>query len=98
MPYETLLFETRGNIAYVTLNRPDAANALNHQMARDLMDVMLRCDDDPAVRAVVLTGGTGRIFCAGGDLKSFEAQHEALGGHVKEVTTLLHENLRPPRR
>lgn len=89
MPYQTLLFETRGNVGYVTLNRPDAANSLNMQMARDLMDVMLRCDDDPTVRAVVLTG-TGRMFCAGGDLKSFAAEREAIGAHVKEVTTYLH--------
>lgn len=87
--YATLLFEARGNVGYVTLNRPDAANALNWQMARDLMDVMLRCDDDPAIRAVVLTA-TGKMFCAGGDLKSFAAEREALGGHVKEVTTFLH--------
>lgn len=89
MSYATLLFEIRGNAGYVTLNRPDAANALNMQMARDLMDVMLRCDNDPAVRAVVLTA-TGRMFCAGGDLKSFAAEREAMGAHVKEVTTYLH--------
>lgn len=89
MPYTTLTFETRGNVAYVTLNRPDAANALNMPMARDLMDVMLRCDADPAIRAVVLTA-TGRMFCAGGDLRSFAAENDAIGAHVKEVTTYLH--------
>lgn len=88
-PYATLLFEARGNVGYVTLNRPEAANALNWQMARDLMDVMLRCDDDPAIRAVVLTA-TGKMFCAGGDLKSFAAEQETMGAHVKEVTTYLH--------
>lgn len=89
MPYITLLFEVRDSVAHVTLNRPDAANSLNMQMARDLMDVMLRCDSDPAVRAVVLTA-TGKMFCAGGDLKSFAAEREAVGEHVKEVTTYLH--------
>ena len=55
-------------VATITLNRPDAANALNMQMARDLMDVMLRCDDDPAVRAVVLLSGKEEHFCAGADI------------------------------
>lgn len=87
--YETLLFEMRDAVAYVTLHRPDALNALNNSMAHDLLDVMLVCDHDPAIRAVVLTG-TGKAFCAGGDLRSFAAADERIGMHVKEVTTFLH--------
>lgn len=86
--YETLLFDVRDGVAYITINRPDALNALNNQMAHDLLDVMLTCDDEPAIRAVVLTG-SGKAFCAGGDLKSFAAAEHA-GGHLKEVTTFLH--------
>lgn len=87
--YETLLFDIRDSVAHITLNRPDALNALNNQMAHDLLDVMLACDDDPAIRAVVLTG-SGKAFCAGGDLKSFAAAHEHTATHLKEVTTYLH--------
>lgn len=89
MPYTALLFEVRDNIARITLNRPDAANALNVDLARDLMYAALQCDEDPTIRAVIVTG-TGRMFCAGGDLKSFAAQGENLPYHLKEVTTYLH--------
>lgn len=89
MQYSTLLFDVRDGIAHVTLNRPDAANALNVDMARDLMHAALQCDEDRSIRAVVITGA-GRTFCAGGDLKSFAAQGEQLPYHLKEVTTYLH--------
>lgn len=89
MPYTALQFEVRGNIAHITLNRPDSANALNVDMAKDLLHASLQCDQDPAIRAVILTG-IGRMFSAGGDLKSFAAQGENLSYHLKEVTTYLH--------
>ena len=91
MEYTALLFEVRDSVAFITLNRPDSANALNIDMARDLMHASLQCSEDPAIRSVVLTG-TGRMFCAGGDLKSFAAQGEGqkLARHLKEVTTYLH--------
>lgn len=89
MPYTTLLFTVDHSIARITLNRPDAANALNLELAKDLMYAALQCDQDPTIRAVILTGA-GRMFCAGGDLKSFAAQGEHLPHHLKEVTTYLH--------
>jgi len=89
MEYRTLLFEVRGNVARITLNRPEAANSINIDMARDLMLAILRCDEDPSVRAVVITG-SGSMFSAGGDLKSFVAQGDDLPYHLKEVTTYLH--------
>jgi len=89
MQYSALLFEIRNNIARITLNRPDAANALNLELSKDLMYAALQCDQDPTIRAVIITGA-GRLFCAGGDLKSFAAQGEQLPYHLKEVTTYLH--------
>jgi 2-(1,2-epoxy-1,2-dihydrophenyl)acetyl-CoA isomerase len=89
MEYTALLCEVRDHVAQITLNRPEAANALNVDLAKDLMHAALQCDADPAVRAVIITG-TGRMFCAGGDLKSFAAQGEQLAYHLKEVTTYLH--------
>jgi 2-(1,2-epoxy-1,2-dihydrophenyl)acetyl-CoA isomerase len=76
-------------VARVTLERPEAMNAINRDLARDLMDAALRCDEDPAVRAVVLSG-SGRMFCAGGDLRSFADKGDDLPHHLKEVTTYLH--------
>ncbi|RMF84632.1 MAG: enoyl-CoA hydratase [Nitrospinota bacterium] len=89
MTYTTILFAIHDGVAQITLNRPEAANSLNIEMARDLMHAALQCDEDPAIRAVILTG-TGTMFCAGGDLKSFAAQGEQLPYHLKEVTTYLH--------
>ena len=79
MTYTAIQFEKKDNIARITLDRPDAANALNIDLARDLMHVSLECDEDADIRAVVMTGN-GRMFCAGGDLKSFAAQGDKLSG------------------
>ncbi len=92
MSYTTLLFEVRGHVAHITLNRPEAANSLNADLARDFMHAMLRCDEDGDIRAVVLSGA-GRFFCTGGDLKSFAAQREDLPAHLKEVTTYFHAGI-----
>ncbi len=89
MRFETLLFDVRDGVARVTLNRPDAANALNLQMGRELMSAALQCDEDPAVRAVVI-GATGKMFCPGGDLRSFAAAGADLPKLLKELTTYLH--------
>ena len=89
MGYETLTFDVSDGIAVITLNRPDAANALDKAMADDLFDVAVRCDCDPAVRAAVLTA-TGDMFCAGGDLKAFSSQGDALPQFLMETATKLH--------
>lgn len=58
------------HVLVVTLNRPEALNAINTQMGRDLFDIWMRLTVDAgAVRCVVLTGAGERAFCAGGDLK-----------------------------
>jgi 2-(1,2-epoxy-1,2-dihydrophenyl)acetyl-CoA isomerase len=86
---DTLLYEVKDHVARITFNRPDAANALNMEMGRDLMHASIRASEDPAVRAVVLTGA-GKMFSGGGDLKSFAAQEDRLPGHLKEVALYLH--------
>jgi len=69
--YETLNTGMDGeHVLQVTLNRPAAANALNTQMGRDLLDLWNRLTETPdAARCVVLTGAGDKVFCAGGDLK-----------------------------
>ena len=85
--YETITLEQSGPIARITLNRPDAANGMNHTMTRELDDAAKRCDTD-ATKVVLLTG-SGRFFCAGGDLKSF-ANAPNRGQHIKGVADDLH--------
>lgn len=87
--YATITLAVSDRVAEITLNRPEAANALNVEMARELHDAVLRCDADEGVRAVVISG-SGRFFCAGGDLKSFAAQGEDLPRHLKQVTADFH--------
>lgn len=64
-----LLIEQRGASRLLTLNRPQAANALTSSLAVDLLAAVKAADDDPATRTIVLTGAGGRAFCAGADLK-----------------------------
>ncbi len=86
-------FEVRGHIGYITLNRPDAANALNAEVARQLDQAALQCDENAEVRAVLMTGA-GRMFCGGGDLKAFAAQPpEQLPAYLKSVTLYFHQAL-----
>src|SRR6476646_10543707 len=84
----SVLFEIRDNVAHVTLNRPQAGNALDLEMAKQLMAAALRCEADQSVRAVLLKGA-GKSFCAGGDVKVFLAQ-KALPQYLREITSYLH--------
>ncbi|MGP3982629.1 enoyl-CoA hydratase-related protein [Streptomyces sp. KR80] len=65
---DTVLHEVTDGLATITLNRPDAMNALNTETKIALRDSLHRAADDPAVRAVLLIG-SGRAFCVGQDLK-----------------------------
>jgi 2-(1,2-epoxy-1,2-dihydrophenyl)acetyl-CoA isomerase len=89
MEFTTLLFDIRDNVAHITLNRPNEANSINEEMGKDLMHAVLRCDEDPEIRAVLISGA-GRMFSGGGDLKDFSAKGNQLPYYVKEVTTYLH--------
>lgn len=92
MEFTTLLFDVQESIAHITLNRPAAMNSLNLEISRDLMHAILRCDEDPVIRAVVISGA-GSLFCAGGDLRAFTAQGKHLPYYIKEVTTYFHAAL-----
>ena len=89
MAYETLTLTRADGVATLTLNRPDAFNALNLALGRELFQAVLEVDDDVAVRAVVVTGA-GKAFCAGGDVKGFADNLERIGALIKELTTYLH--------
>ena len=67
MTYETILVETRGRAALVTLNRPKALNALNDQLMDELGAALLAFDADEAIGAIVLTG-SDKAFAAGADI------------------------------
>lgn len=85
--YEAITFEQSGRVARIVLDRPDAANGMNDTMTAELADAAARCDN-PNTKAVVLTG-SGRFFCAGGDLKAF-AGAPSRGRFIKGVADDLH--------
>jgi 2-(1,2-epoxy-1,2-dihydrophenyl)acetyl-CoA isomerase len=69
---DTVLYAVANGIATITMNRPDALNALNEPLAIDLAEALTTAGADRGVRCIVLTGA-GRAFCAGADLKPIEA-------------------------
>jgi 2-(1,2-epoxy-1,2-dihydrophenyl)acetyl-CoA isomerase len=95
--YKTLLFSITDQIATITLNRPDNANGMSMELIEDLTAAASICQEEveaARVRVVILTG-TGKIFCAGGDIHSFasfgDEVAEAIGrlaGHLHDATSL----------
>jgi enoyl-CoA hydratase/carnithine racemase len=77
---DAVLFTIDDHVATITLNRPEALNAMNRAVSRGIMDGLRRIEDDADIRVGIITG-TGRAFCAGADLKE-RAQNEAGGTGV----------------
>ena len=69
--YDTILVDTRGRVGWITLNRPEALNALNGRLMHEVVDVATRFDADPGIGAIVVTG-SDRAFAAGADIKEME--------------------------
>ena len=69
-----LLLERDGHVAVVTLNRPEARNALSGEMLVRMHDAWVEIDEDPEIRVAIVTGAGGH-FCAGADLKAMAAGH-----------------------
>ena len=75
LSYETLLYQADAGVATITLNRPEALNALNAAMRRELLGAVKAVGRDAEVRAIVITGA-GRGFCAGADLRGGSGERE----------------------
>ena len=81
--------ERSGAVATLTLDRPQAGNAIDVAMADALLDRALTVESDVAVRCVVLTGAGG-LFCAGGDVRAFAEAGPAAGALTRRLTAPLH--------
>jgi 2-(1,2-epoxy-1,2-dihydrophenyl)acetyl-CoA isomerase len=86
--YETLLHELDHGVATLTLNRPDALNALNSTLRRELLAAVNAARRDDATRAVVITGA-GRGFCAGADLRGGSSEREFRRVIITEYNPLI---------
>ena len=69
MDFQTIIFETRDQVAFITLNRPDSLNAMNRKMTRELVDVCQQVEEDSGIRIAIFTGAGEKAFSAGMDLK-----------------------------
>ena len=69
--YENIKYEVKGNIGYLTINRPKALNALNTGVLSELSDVLGKINGDDNVKAVILTG-EGKAFVAGADISQMK--------------------------
>lgn len=75
--YSTLDYRTSNGVAHLRLNRPGGANAINPLLAAELRQVMLEIEFDDSVKAIAVSA-EGKVFCAGGDLKEFNAAGDGL--------------------
>ena len=95
MPFDTIRFEVSDEIATLTLNRPDALNALSRDMTAELetafAEIKARAGHD--IKALILTGA-GRAFCAGGDVKAMNASERsaaAMREHLRASHHRMHD-------
>lgn len=77
MELKHLLYTRRDAVATVTINRPDARNALSDDVVMELRAALQEARHDPSVRVIVITGA-GKVFCAGADLNSFRSEQPEL--------------------
>ena len=92
MNLETVIYELKEQVAVITMNRPEALNALSLQLTKDL-DAAIRQAVSDGARAVVLTG-SGRAFCSGGDLREMKTLAEKMGrieAYLEEPLKALHD-------
>ena len=82
MGYRALLVDRADGIATITMNRPEARNALDLTMREEMLGALDELERDPAVRVVLLTGAGGH-FSAGGDVKSMQKKHTAAEGRAR---------------
>ncbi len=89
MDYQSIRFNVRDGVARIVLNRPERANSINADVAKELMAASIQCDEDPSVRAILIRG-EGPMFSGGGDLKAFVRKKGDLPAYLKLTTTYLH--------
>lgn len=82
---DAVLVETRGRVMVITLNRPQAMNAINGALSNGLLNAIKTLDEDDSLTAGIITGA-GRAFCAGMDLKAFARGEDIgpLGAFIRE--------------
>ena len=83
--YEQILYQVQDPVAVITLNRPDALNALTERMQREFKHALAAAESDPRVVGVVLTGA-GRGFCAGADIGGLQSRADGRKGLAEDLS------------
>ena len=89
MVYETLTSETKDQIAYITLNRPERLNSFDMKLGEELYKALHEISSKKEIRAVILKG-TGKGFCGGGDVKEMYAAEDK-SKFLRELTKAIHK-------
>ncbi len=84
-----IIFEKREHVAIITLNMPERLNSLSSDLTMTLLETLHRVENAEDVRVLVITG-SGKGFCAGGDLKEFSGQQDK-GGYIGRLAGILHQ-------
>lgn len=92
MNYKCIVLNIEAGIALVTLSRPENYNALNLELSQELLEAILECDQNDSVRVVIITG-SGKAFCAGGDVKEFQQNLSSISLYLKKLTGHLHKSI-----
>ena len=100
---ENVILECKDGVGYITLNRPEAMNAMNSALLGELGEALRSCQGDQSVRVLVLTGN-GRAFCAGGDVRwmqttriesSWPSRFHSLVGQLNQSIMLIRNMPKP---
>ncbi|WP_330254152.1 crotonase/enoyl-CoA hydratase family protein [Nocardia sp. NBC_00565] len=90
------LVERKGNVVLITINRPEARNAVNAAVSTAVGDALVEAENDPEIRVIVITGAGDKSFCAGADLKAISRgegvfapgnEHWGFAGFVRHVVS-----------
>ena len=96
--YQTIKYEVKNGTGYVTINRPEALNALNKTVLEELFDVFGKIDEDDSVKVVILTG-EGRSFVAGADIAQMStltvSEGRAFGAYGQKVMNYIEKIEKP---
>lgn len=87
--YQLMIYEKKGRVATITINRPKVMNALNTQLAGEMRDALSGAEADDDIRVIVITGAGDRAFCAGADI----GELAVLGGIEARDFSLLAQSL-----
>ncbi len=95
MDFQTVLFEVRDQIAWVTFNRPESMNAINRQMTREIIEACRQAEEDGGIRVAIFTGAGERAFSAGMDLKErAETSFSPIERRNQKLTQTIHTQSR----